>query len=479
MNQREILKDEVLKGTMTGRPALMELCDWLSDLETRHPQAIDLGLDRTRVVAERLGVLAFECITITVAGTNGKGTCAHALQALLLAAGYSVGLYTSPHLIRINERIIINGSAVDDKHILNAFSVIEKARGNISLSYFEFLTLTALWLFRESKIDWQILEVGLGGRLDAVNVVNADACVITSIGLDHTEWLGDTREQIAFEKAGVARADCPAVVAETLPPVTLLSALEIIGAKPLMVKRDWQLELCESQFSLGPCSSENNTVKAMLVLPNEKTLTLPVTLGLQPENLAAAVVVLDATGIHIDQNLLDASLTTLSVPGRQQRFSYADRQWWFDVSHNRESVATLAAALARESVVDSQHVDTVTHGSRSTNTSNERQIHAVFGAMVDKPLRDMISFMIAEIDVWHLPACTEIVRAAKPADLSVLINELATVPMARPPVMKYADSKAAWSGVITASKPGDSIIVFGSFVSVGAQLAELQCNLNH
>ncbi|MEK9542820.1 MAG: Mur ligase family protein, partial [Luminiphilus sp.] len=187
---------------------------WLAHLETLHPQKIDLELLRVRTVAQRLGLLPAAMTTITVAGTNGKGSCVAALAALLKARGYLVGCYTSPHLLNFNERITIDQTPASDGEIITAFEAIEDSRQDISLSYFEFATLASLYLFKRAGVDFQVLEVGLGGRLDAVNIVDASACVITSIGVDHTEWLGDTRELIAIEKAGVARAGRPAVVAE-------------------------------------------------------------------------------------------------------------------------------------------------------------------------------------------------------------------------------------------------------------------------
>src|SRR5690606_33363925 len=185
------------------------LAQWLAHLETLHPKAIDMGLDRIRSVAQRLE-LKLPFVKIVVAGTNGKGSTCAMLEAILISAGYRVGLYTSPHLVDFNERIRVNGQNVSDEQIIEQFQRIEAARGEISLSYFEFATLAALLLFDASRLDVAVLEVGLGGRLDAVNIVDADASVVTSIDIDHTEWLGDTREKLGFEKAHVFRPGCPA-----------------------------------------------------------------------------------------------------------------------------------------------------------------------------------------------------------------------------------------------------------------------------
>ena len=187
---------------------------WLADLEQRHPTVIDLGLDRCGEVASRLHLLVSTATTITVAGTNGKGSTVAMMEALLCEQGVSCGAFTSPHLIKYNERIRVNGLEVEDSLIVRAFEAIEAARGEISLTYFEFGALAALWVFNALGVEYQLLEVGLGGRLDAVNIIDADACVITAIGLDHQEWLGNDVDTIAIEKCGIARAGKPCVVAD-------------------------------------------------------------------------------------------------------------------------------------------------------------------------------------------------------------------------------------------------------------------------
>ena len=402
------------------------LADWLAHLETLHPKSIDLGLDRIRAVAQALSVLPAKSRTITVAGTNGKGSCVAALQALLLKSGCSVGVYTSPHLISFNERIAINGKPASDQQILAAFEAIEAARGPISLSYFEFATLAALWLFRRSDVEWQILEVGLGGRLDAVNIVDADACVITSIGIDHTEWLGDTRELIAPEKAGVARAGCPAVVAETDLPATLIPTLETIGADIWLRDQRWVYVDGQLRFE-------------------GITRSMPEVNGLQSGNLAAAVVALAAINAAPSDDVIQEAFSALSVPGRQQRVSLGDCDWWFDVSHNQESVLVLAQTLAKN--------------------PTEGRVHAIFGAMADKPLRGMLEAMAGQVDEWHLPATPDMTRAAEPSALLQLLVDV--------PATGYESAEAALSRVQQLLEPGDRVIVFGSFVVVGAQMSLL------
>ncbi|MCI0749880.1 MAG: bifunctional folylpolyglutamate synthase/dihydrofolate synthase, partial [Nevskiales bacterium] len=204
--------------------------DWLHWQETLHPQVIALGLERVRTVALRLALPAPDLCTLTVAGTNGKGSSVALLSEIYGAAGYRVGRYTSPHLLRYNERVTVNGRAASDAELCRAFAAVEQARRNIPLTYFEFGTLAALWLFREARLQIQVLEVGLGGRLDAVNIVDADGALVTPIGLDHGEFLGDTREQIGFEKAGILRPRRPAVCADPDPPASLQVHAESVGA---------------------------------------------------------------------------------------------------------------------------------------------------------------------------------------------------------------------------------------------------------
>lgn len=401
---------------------------WLGHLETLHPQKIDLELLRVRTVAERLELLPATVPTITVAGTNGKGTCVAALAALLSTRGYSVGCYTSPHLLAFNERITVNQQPATDADIMAAFATIENQRKETSLSYFEFATLAALYLFKQKMVDFQILEVGLGGRLDAVNIVDADACVITSIGIDHTEWLGDTRELIAVEKAGVARHGRPVVVAEEDPPSTLRSHLEGLGAIGYWLGEQWTF------------------TDSWLRLPDSSRRELPSVPALQPSNLGAAVTVLSILGLGLEQEEISNGLAGLMVPGRRQVLRFADRSWWFDVAHNQEAVAKLAEALATSSA--------------GTHT------HAIFGAMADKPLRAMIDLMVPGIASWHLPEHQGVTRAATSRDLESLI----VAASGQANVHCHGSPGAAFDAVQALSEPGDRILVFGSFITVGAQL---------
>lgn len=214
------------------------LNDWLARLEAMHPKAIDMGLERVQQVKQVMG-LEFSCPVIIVGGTNGKGSTCAMLESILLRAGYRVGLYTSPHLLLFNERMRVNGQSATDAELIAAFDKIEAARADVSLSYFEFTTLAAMQLFADAGLDAVIFEVGLGGRLDAVNVLDADVAIVTSVDIDHTEYLGDTREKIGYEKAGIFRAGKTAICGDPVPPASLVEHAEKIGADLWLFNRDF------------------------------------------------------------------------------------------------------------------------------------------------------------------------------------------------------------------------------------------------
>ncbi|MEE4661273.1 MAG: Mur ligase family protein, partial [Halieaceae bacterium] len=284
---------------------------WLDYLLTLHPRNIELGLERVASVAERLALLTPAPTVVTVAGTNGKGTTTTLVEALALHAGKRVGVYTSPHLLRYNERIRVNGLPVDDRQIVAAFEVIEAARGAVPLTFFEFGTLAALQVFAAQPLDVVVLEVGLGGRLDATNIVDPDIAVITSIALDHQEWLGDTREAIGAEKAGILRTGVPAIIADRDPPDSVL-------------QRAAELQ----------CPVERWSDRFQSPLQN----------GLRPENVFAALAVARRLGIHPGDAAAEV-LAGVTVPGRLQRTSLQGRPVVLDVAHNPHAAAHLANNL--------------------------------------------------------------------------------------------------------------------------------------
>ena len=314
--------------------ARWSLDDWLRYQERLHPAAIELGLDRVSRVADRLALRESPPLTITVGGTNGKGSTTTLLALIYRTAGHRVGAYTSPHLFRYNERIAVDGEPVDDDSLCRAFAAVEVARQGASLTYFEFGTLAALWLFREAGVQVQVLEVGLGGRLDAVNILDADAVVITNIGLDHREWLGEDRDAIGREKAGIARAGKPAIVVDPQPPAGLLQALERAGAE--VRRRD------RGDFSTTPAAEAwswqgRETRWGPLPLPGLRGRH-------QIDNAAGALAVIEALQARLPVSVehLRQALPGLRLSGRLQ----ARGRCLLDVAHNAEAAAVLADWLA-------------------------------------------------------------------------------------------------------------------------------------
>ena len=402
--------------------APLSLSGWLQRLESQHPVEIDLGLERVAAVAHALGVTISPPITMTVAGTNGKGSVVAVASTLLERSGLRVGRYTSPHLNRFNERICLNGAEAPDCDLIAAFEAVEQARGPISLTYFEVATLAALWIFREQNVDVQVLEVGLGGRLDAVNILDADVSVITSIGLDHMDWLGSNREQIAVEKAGVARAGRPCIVADSEPPRSLLSSLEQRGSVNFIVNREWHIAHGELHMASGA------------------TYELPRVDGLLPQNVGAAVQALEAGQFcALSQDLLH-QISGLSVPGRRSLHRLGSVDVLLDVAHNVEAVAELVRLLHQRPV-------------------SGRTV-ALFGVMGDKPIRDMLRACESVFDEWNLIDLSHVPRAMETHCLVELLSPTETVRG----IGCFAD---LWDSVLARGRAGDRIVVFGSFYSVG------------
>jgi dihydrofolate synthase/folylpolyglutamate synthase len=311
------------------------LDDWLRWQESLHPKAIEMGLERVREVAGRLGLPDSRIRTLIVAGTNGKGSSSTLAAGIYDAAGYSVGLYTSPHLLHYNERISINGKNVSDADLCHAFETIERSRKEVSLTYFEYGTLAALWLFREARVDIQVLEVGLGGRLDAVNLVDADCMLITNIGLDHTDWLGSDREAIAVEKAGILRTSKPAIYADTKPTQSILAIADRLAVP---------LECLHREFDYR---AEKNSWDWQRMDQTITALPLPGLRGEAQVRNAAAVVTavkaLDVT-LPVPESAIREALPKLKLRGRFQRIG----QIILDVAHNAEAAEVLADNLRLE-----------------------------------------------------------------------------------------------------------------------------------
>lgn len=327
---------------MSAAPsASSPLADWLAYQERTHPKAIELGLERSRAVAQRLGLLPARATTLTVAGTNGKGSSVTLAAAIYQAAGYRTGRYTSPHLLRYNERVAIDGVEASDEALCRAFAAIEQARGEISLTYFEFGTLAALWLFREAGVEVQVLEVGLGGRLDSVNIVDADCALITNIGLDHTDWLGADRDSIGYEKAGVMRSGRPAISVEDEPPRRLVEHAESLGAPLRRLGRDYAFERhADGRWDWRGANGRYAGLPAP-ALEGE----------IQYRNAAGVLAAVEALQSlrPVAEAAIVAALPVLRLAGRFQHVGNTI----LDVAHNVESAAVLADNLRGEAAAGS------------------------------------------------------------------------------------------------------------------------------
>ena len=412
----------------------LSLTGWLERLERLHPSTIELGLDRVRRVKDALGLdPAFPLIV--VGGTNGKGsTCAY-LEAILGAAGYKTGLYTSPHLLRYNERVRIAGQESTDAALVQAFEKIDAARGDISLTYFEFGTLGAMAQFVDAGVNVAILEVGLGGRLDAVNVFDGEAAIVTSVDLDHMDYLGDTREQIGFEKAGIYRAGRPAICADPAPPASLLDHARRIGADLRCVARDFSAQREGGQWTYRGQA---------IVWP---ALPLPAMAGaFQLRNAAAALAALEAVRarLPVSEAAIRQGLAQACVAGRFQRIARAP-DVILDVAHNPEAARALAATLREQPVAG--------------------RTLAVVGMLADKDAAGVFAALRGEIDAWW--TCTpDSPRAQNAEALAALLRAHA----GRAPVSVQPDVNTALAEAQSAAHEGDRILVFGSFYTVAAVL---------
>jgi len=415
---------------------------WLDWQETLHPQTIELGLARVGTVADRLACRQPAPLVISVAGTNGKGSSVALLEAVLTRAGYRVGAYTSPHLFDYNERVRLSGKAVDDGLLCDAFARVDEQRGDISLTYFEFGTLAALDIFSRQPLDIVILEVGLGGRLDAVNLVDADVALITSIGIDHTAWLGNDREAIAREKAGIMRSGRPAVCSDSHCPVSIEQEAARLGA---------HLYRLGSEFRLSHCGRKWHWQGAQSSFRDLPVPALPG--GHQLANAAGVLQVLEVLQdrLPVDQQALVAGLKWLSLPGRIQRISGPVEQV-LDVSHNAQAAEALADALRQSPVAGCTY--------------------AVIGMMQDKDVAEFITPLLGIVDAWYATGLSA-ERAFADDKLADLVQErVCDQPVhacARP-----ADALGRLRGML---QTGDRVLVCGSFHTV-AEWSALKPMLN-
>jgi dihydrofolate synthase/folylpolyglutamate synthase len=413
-----------------------DLDHWLAHLEARHPRAIDLGLDRIREVHARLGLARPVPVVITVAGTNGKGSTVALVEAIARAQGLSVGAYTSPHLLRYNERIRIDGDDASDAAIVEAFEAIDAARGDTGLTYFEVGTLAALWLFERAQLDLAILEVGLGGRLDATNVVDADVAVITTVDLDHTDWLGSDVETIGFEKAGIARAWKPLVLGDDDPPSSVLRHAYAIGANALRVGCDFFFE----GDGEGPWRWREVGFEIALPRP---ALAAPS----QLRNAAVAIAALRASPLAIHDAAFRTGVASARVPARLQRVERGGVDFIVDVAHNPQAARELAAWLAR--------------------TPCPGRTHALFAALGDKDVAGIVGAVATQVDDWHIAGLPG--HGARALGVEAFAARLAGSAAAG--ARTWPDIGAAIAGLSPAA--GDRVLVFGSFHTAAEALRAL------
>lgn len=412
------------------------LNDWLTWQETLHPSTIDLGLDRVAGVWRAMGAPHPAPVVITVAGTNGKGSSIALLEAILRAAGYRTGSYTSPHLLRYNERVRIDGEAVADELFCDAFTDIDNARADTSLTYFEFGTLAALWIMSRQSLDVALLEVGMGGRLDATNIIDADLALITSIGLDHTQWLGDTEAAIAAEKAGILRPGRPAVLASAWLPGVIADRARDLGCRSWTRGRDFRPEPavdCRSWSWHGP----------QRVLPE---LPLPALAGEhQLDNAAAVLMALECLReqLPVSDEAIRQGLTRVVLPGRMMTIP-GPVPGLLDVAHNADGVAVLRRYL----------LDRPCAG----------MIRAVAGFMIDKDLPAMLGPLESLVGSWYLAPLPP-PRGAGADTLHQLIVDTGVNGRVFPSV------SAAWRQARADAVAGDHLLAFGSFVTVAQVLS--------
>ncbi|KOE82885.1 folylpolyglutamate synthase [Vibrio alginolyticus] len=409
--------------------ATSSLAVWLDYLANIHTSAIDLGLDRVQAVAQKANLTKPAPTVITVAGTNGKGSTCAIMEAILLDAGYRVGVYSSPHLIRYNERVRINGLELSDEKHAQSFSFIEEQRGEISLSLFEFGTLAALRLFQTEKVDVVLLEVGLGGRLDATNVVEHDVSVITSLAIDHVDWLGDDINVIGYEKAGIYRSGKPAICGQPKPPATVAAHADDIGA---------QLHQVGIQFNYELVSDTNwNWRSGRFELTQLPVPSLPL------PNAATALMALGCAELDLSDVNIVNGLKNVTLAGRMQKISDAPTII-LDVAHNPHSAQYLADQLQQRYA--------------------QRTIHMVVGMLHDKDVESTLKQLQPISSAWY-PASLSGPRAAKAEELCRHLEQY---------VGQFTNPVSAFEAAMTQAKENDVIVVVGSFHTVGEVLEHWQ-----
>jgi len=411
----------------------MDLDVWLEHQLRLHPKSIEMGLERVRPVAERLSVLRPASRVITVGGTNGKGSTVAMLEAAARAAGLRVGAYTSPHIERYSERIRIDGREVEDARLIAAFEAVEAARADAALTFFEFGTLAALWLFARAELDLAVLEVGLGGRLDAVNLIDSDIAIVTTIDLDHMDWLGPTREHIGFEKAGIFRRGRPALVGEIDPPARLLETAQALGADLQRRGHEFDIERIGDRLSYRDAAGALD-----LPLPQ-------LAASAQIDNAAAATRALRLLGLPAEA--IAAGIAAAAPRGRLQRIT-GEPEIVLDVGHNPQAVRQIAAFLAE----------------------HPKPTRAVFAALADKDIEALVCILDPAIEAWHV-AGLDVPGRSQTAD-ALAERVRAALPQAR--ISSVGSVADALQTAVNAAGVGTRVLVFGSFHTVGEAFAALR-----
>lgn len=417
-----------MKGELTLKPYnTWNLAQWLVDLEGRNAQEIQLGLTRIKEVAQKLELRNPQCSVITVAGTNGKGSTVTALERIYHTAGYKVGAYTSPHLIQFNERIRVGLSPISDADLCEAFCLIEMAREQTRLTYFEMTTLAALLYFKKMDLDLIILEVGLGGRLDATNIVDADVSIITTIDFDHEDFLGTTLDAIGYEKAGILRYGKPFIYADVNPPETIVEVAKQQSTPQYFLNKDYAINEEQMSWSFYCNGKQIND------LPKP---------SIQLKSAAAAIMasVILESKLPITVQHIQIAMSELFIPGRLQ-LEKGTVNILYDVSHNPQSARLLAKTL--QSLKSSQ------------------KVHAVFSALKDKDIQGLIEPLKDCVDHWY-PAQLDVRRAIS-ADL--LLSHFKNAEIFAE--ICYNSPLIAFETALIQAEPGDLIVVYGSFFTVG------------
>ena len=425
------------------------LPDWLAMLETRHSETqINMGLDRVQAVKARMQ-LAFTCPVIMVAGTNGKGSTCAMLESVLLRAGYKVGLYIKPHFLDFNERARVQGELASDEQLVASFNAVEAVRGDTPLTYFEFTTLAILHLLSQANLDVAILEVGLGGRLDAVNVIDADVAIVTSVDIDHTDYLGDTREAIGFEKAGIFRAGKAAICSDPVPPQSLIDHAAAIGADLWLMGRDFNYSGDKQQWNYGGREQRRNS----LAYPSLRGAN-------QILNATAVLAALEVLRLKLPVGAQEVrtGLVTVELPGRFQVLP-GRPSVILDVAHNPHAAAALNQNLG--------------------NMGYHPYTYAVFGSMHDKDIDGVLAAMSEHVDHWCLAGLPS-PRAATASELAAKVQiMLEDKPDSSEHTVSIFDDPAqAFANAMSRAGENDRIVVFGSFLTVAGVMKARKSSLH-